>query len=297
MRILLAGASGFLGTALRERLRADGHDLRQLVRRTPENGDQIPWKPSSGHLDPAALRGVDAVINLAGASIGGQRWTNSYKRKLRSSRVDTTATLARAIASLPADERPKVLLNGSAKGWYGDTGDTPVEEDAPPGDGFLSDLCRVWEAAARPAEDAGVRVVYLRSGLPLDKRGGLLQPLVLLFKAGLGGRIGSGRQYIPWMSLADWVGATVFLLERDDIAGPVNMNAPAPATNAEFTKELAAALHRPAIVPVPGFVIQTVLGEFSTEILTGTRSLPGVLNRAGYPWLHPTLPAAIRAAL
>ncbi|GAB7047514.1 TIGR01777 family oxidoreductase [Catenuloplanes indicus] len=297
MRILLAGASGFLGTALREHLRADGHDLRQLVRRTPENGDQIPWKPSSGHLDPAALRGVDAVINLAGASIGGQRWTASYKRKLRSSRVDTTATLARAIAGLPEGERPKVLLNGSAKGWYGDTGDTPVEEDAPPGEGFLSDLCRVWEAAARPAEDAGVRVVYLRSGLPLDKRGGLLQPLVLLFKAGLGGRIGSGRQYIPWMSLADWVGATVFLLERDDIAGPVNMNGPAPATNAEFTRELAAALHRPAIVPVPGFVIQAALGEFSTEILTGTRSLPGVLNRTGYPWLHPTLPAAIKAAL
>lgn len=297
MRILLAGASGFLGTALRERLAADGHDLRRLVRRTPESGDEIPWKPSAGHLDPAALRGVDAVINLAGASIGGQRWTAAYKRKLRSSRVDTTGTLARAIAALPEGERPSVFLNGSAKGWYGDTGDTPVEEDAPPADDFLADLCRVWEAATGPAEDAGVRVVHLRSGLPLDKRGGLLQPLVLLFKAGLGGRIGSGRQYIPWISLADWVNATVFLLEREDIAGPVNMVGPAPATNAEFTRELAAALHRPALVPVPGFAIKVALGEFSTEILTGTRAIPGVLNRTGYEFLHPTLPAALRAAL
>jgi uncharacterized protein len=297
MRILLAGASGFLGTALRERLAADGHDLRRLVRRTPESGDEIPWKPSAGHLDPAALRGVDAVINLAGASIGGQRWTAAYKRKLRSSRVDTTGTLARAIAALPEDERPSVFLNGSAKGWYGDTGDTAVEEDAPPADDFLADLCRVWEAATGPAEDAGVRVVHLRSGLPLDKRGGLLQPLVLLFKAGLGGRIGSGRQYIPWISLADWVNATVFLLERADIAGPVNMVGPAPATNAEFTRELAAALHRPAVVPVPGFAIKVALGEFSTEILTGTRAIPGVLNRTGYEFLHPTLPAALRAAL
>jgi uncharacterized protein len=297
MRILLAGASGFLGTALRERLAADGHDLRRLVRRTPESGDEIPWKPSAGHLDPAALRGVDAVINLAGASIGGQRWTASYKRKLRSSRVDTTGTLARAIAALPAGERPSVLLNGSAKGWYGDTGDTPVEEDAPPADDFLADLCRVWEAATGPAEDAGVRVVHLRSGLPLDKRGGLLQPLVLLFKAGLGGRIGSGRQYIPWISLADWVNATVFLLERKDIAGPVNLVGPAPATNAEFTRELAAAVHRPALIPVPGFALQVALGEFSTEILTGTRALPGVLNRAGYEFAHPTLAAALKAAL
>ncbi|MDP9791820.1 uncharacterized protein (TIGR01777 family) [Catenuloplanes nepalensis] len=297
MRILLAGASGFLGTALRERLKADGHDLRRLVRRTPENGDQIPWKPSSGHLDPAALRGVDAVINLAGASIGGQRWTASYKRKLRSSRVDTTGTLARAIAALPEDERPKVFLNGSAKGWYGDTGDTPVEEEAPAADDFLGDLCRVWEAAARPAEDAGVRVVYLRSGLPLDKRGGLLQPLVLLFRAGLGGRIGSGRQYIPWISLADWVGATVFVLERDDITGPVNMVGPAPATNAEFTKELAAAVHRPALIPVPAFAMRAVLGEFATEILSSTRAMPGVLNRTGFEFRHPTLKSALRAAL
>ncbi|MFC7546238.1 TIGR01777 family oxidoreductase [Plantactinospora sp. GCM10030261] len=297
MRILAAGMSGFLGTRLADDIRRQGHDVVRLVRRPPRGPGEIQWNPAAGQLDPGAVAGVDAVINLAGAGVGDKRWTEAYKNLLRTSRVDTTSTLATAIAGLPPGDRPATLLNSSAIGWYGDTGEHPVEEDAPAGEGFLADLCRVWEAATRPAEDAGVRVVRLRSGYPLHRDGGFLKPQLLPFRLGVGGRFGSGRQWVPWISMADWLAATVFLLDRADLGGPVNVVGPAPVTNAEFTRELAAALHRPALFAVPGIALRIGVGGLADEILTSARVLPGVLDRAGFTFRHPDLRSALRAAL
>jgi uncharacterized protein (TIGR01777 family) len=297
MRILFAGASGFLGTRLVDRLRADGHTVTRLVRRPARQGDEATWTPSAGQLDPSLVAASDAVINLAGAGVGDQRWTPGFKSQIRSSRVDTTGTIARAIAHLNEADRPRVLLQSSAVGWYGDTGDTPVEEDAPAGSGFLADVCRVWEAAVRPAEDAGVRTVLLRTGLPLDDDGGLLKPQMLPFRLGIGGKLGSGRQWVPWIGLQDWLDATVFLLGRDDIAGPVNMTGPEPVTNATFTEVFARLLHRPAVMPIPGFGLRVLLGEFAGEALRSQRVVPGVLKRAAFPFGQPTLESALKAAL
>ncbi|GAA3349169.1 TIGR01777 family oxidoreductase [Amorphoplanes nipponensis] len=297
MRILLAGASGFLGTRLAERLRAAGHDITRLVRHPASAADEATWKPSSGQLDQAVVAGADAVINLAGAGVGDKRWNARYKSLIRSSRVDTAGTIAHAIKNLPAADRPKVLLQSSAVGWYGDTGDRPVTEEAPAGTGFLADVCRVWEAAARPAEDAGTRVALLRTGLPLDEHGGLLKPQMLLFKMGGGAKLGGGKQWVPWIGLADWLAATEFLLDREDLAGPVNMVGPEPATNADFTQALAKVLHRPAVLQVPGIALQVALGEFAHEALRSQRVLPGVLRRAGFVFGQPTLEAALAAAV
>ena len=297
MRILAAGASGFLGGRLIDRLRADGHEVVQLVRRPPHGPDQVRWDPAAGQLDPAALAGMDAVVNLAGAGVGDRRWTERYRELLRTSRVDSTRTLAQTIAGQPASARPAVLLNASAIGWYGDTGDRPVTEEAPAGDGFLADMCRVWEAATGPAENAGVRVVRLRTGYALHRDGGFLKPQLLPFRLGIGGPLAGGRQWMPWISLADWLAAVLFLLDRDDLAGPVNVVGPAPVTNAEFTRDLAAALHRPAVLPIPSFALRILLGGLSTEALSSARVLPGVLSRAGFSYQHPDLPAALRAAL
>jgi uncharacterized protein (TIGR01777 family) len=297
MRILMAGVSGFLGTRLAGRLAADGHQVTRLVRRPARTPDERQWKPSAAQLDPAVVADADAVVNLAGAGVGDKRWDEGYKRLIRSSRVDSTTTLAITIAGLPAADRPAVLLNSSAVGWYGNTGDRVVEEDAPAGEGFLADVCRVWEAATRPAEDAGVRVVRLRTGLPLHRDGGLLKPQLLPFRLGVGGRLGSGRQWLPWISMADWLGVARFVLERDDVAGPVNAVGPAPVTNAEFARELARQLHRPALLPIPALALRIALGGFAQEALTSTRVLPGVLGRAGFTYRHPDLPGALRAAL
>ncbi|MEO3928602.1 TIGR01777 family oxidoreductase [Micromonosporaceae bacterium B7E4] len=297
MRILMAGASGWLGTRLTDRLRAAEHDVVRLVRRPARGPDEVRWDPAADQLDPATLSGADAVVNLAGANVGDRRWTSGFKEVLRASRVDSTGTLARAIAALPAEQRPRALLNSSAIGWYGDTGDRPVEEDEPAGDGFMADLCRVWEAATAPAEQAGVRVVRLRIGLPLEQTGGLLKPQLLPYRLGIGGKFGSGRQWIPWISMADWLAAMTFLLDREDIAGPVNVVGPAPVTNAEFTKALGRALRRPTVMPVPAIALRILLGELSVEPLRSLRVLPGVLNRAGFEYRHPDLPSALQAAL
>ncbi|MFY1624263.1 TIGR01777 family oxidoreductase [Micromonospora sp. WMMD735] len=297
MRILMGGASGFLGTRLVDRLTDEGHQVVRLVRRSPRTPDEQRWDPTAGQLDPAVVAGADAVVNLAGAGVGDRRWTDDYRRVIRSSRVDTTTTLAVTIAGMPAADRPPVLLNSSAVGWYGNTGDRVVEEDAPAGEGFLADVCRVWEAATRPAEDAGVRVVRLRTGLPLHRDGGLLKPQLLPFKLGVAGRLGSGRQWLPWISLRDWLDGTVFLLTAGEVAGAVNVVGPNPVTNAEFTREFARQLHRPAIVPIPAVALKVALGGFAQEALTSTRVLPAVLTRAGFSWTHPELPAALHAAL
>jgi uncharacterized protein (TIGR01777 family) len=294
MQILIAGASGFLGGRLVPHLRAAGHQVTQLVRRPARNPGELRWDPTGGLLDATALAGKDAVINLAGAGVGDHRWTAAYKRTLLTSRVDTTTTLAKAIAN--ADPRPRVLLNSSAVGFYGDTGDRAVDEQSPAGDGFLADLCKVWEAATRPAEDAGARVALLRTGLPLAKDGGLLKPLYLQFKLFAGGRMGSGRQYLPWMSLPDWLDAVGFLLERD-VSGPVNLTGPEPVTNAEFSAALAKVLHRPNLLPVPGIALKAAVGEFGGEAVASQRVLPGVLVREGFPFAHRTVEAALQQAV
>ncbi|MFC0030587.1 TIGR01777 family oxidoreductase [Micromonospora chaiyaphumensis] len=297
MRILMAGVSGFLGTRLVDRLTTDGHQVTRLVRRAPRTPDERQWNPSAAQLDPQVVADADAVVNLAGAGVGDKRWNDAYKGLIRSSRVDSTTTLAITVAGLPAADRPAVLVNASAVGWYGNTGDRTVEEDSPAGDGFLADVCRVWEAATRPAEDAGTRVVRLRTGLPLHRDGGLLKPQLLPFRLGVGGKLGNGRQWLPWISMHDWLDAVAFLLARDDLAGPVNVVGPAPVTNAEFTRELARQLHRPAIMPIPAVALKVALGGFAHEALTSTRVLPGVLGKAGFAWTHPDLPGALRAAL
>jgi uncharacterized protein len=294
MRILISGASGFLGTRFVERLRRGGHEVTRLVRRPARAPDEANWQPAQGQIDPQVIAAADVVVNLSGANVGGRRWTARYKTELRSSRVDTTGTLARAIHKLPEADRPRTLLQASAVGWYGDTGDNPVTEEAPAGSTFLADLCRVWEAAARPAEDAGVRVVLMRTGITLDS---LLKPLLPIFRLGGGAKLGGGRQWMPWVHTPDWLDAAAFLLERESIAGPVNIVGAEPATNAQFTKALAAAVNRPALLTVPGPALHVALGELAGESLRSTRVVPAVLQRADFEWNYPTIDAALRAAV
>jgi uncharacterized protein (TIGR01777 family) len=296
MRIVMAGSSGFLGTALRHRLGVSGHEVIQLVRREPTAPSERRWQPDRRQLDPTALAGADAVINLAGVGVEDRRWNPAFKELLRSSRVDTTATLADTMATLPTGERPGILLNSSAVGFYGDTGDTAVDEDSPPGEGFLAEMCQQWESANGSAEQSGVRVVKLRTGLVLDSRGGFLKPLTLIFKLFAGGRLGDGLQWMPWITLYDWTSAVVFLLDRD-IAGPVNVVGPAPTRNVDFTRALAKGLHRPAIFPTPRLAVRIALGEFGNDAVAGQRALPAVLGRHGFEFRHPDLDTAIRAAL
>lgn len=297
MRIVVAGGSGFLGTALRQRLHADGHEVVQLVRSEPQRPDEVRWYPDQRELDPVVLGDADAVVNLAGAGAADRRWNEAYKRTLRSSRLDPTATIATALAEMPQEKRPRALLNASAVGFYGDTGDMAVDEDSPPGEGYFADLCEAWEAATRPAQQAGVRVVRLRTGLVLQVGGGLLRPIATAFRLYAGGRLASGRQWMPWISLDDWVSAVMFLLERDDISGPVNLVAPNPVRNEEFTRALARALHRPAVLPVPKPVLRLLLGEFAEYALMSQRVLPARLQAAGFVFTHPTLDSALPAAL
>jgi len=242
-------------------------------------------------LDPIVLADVDGVVHLAGAGIADKRWTDARRREVLDSRVDGTTTVAQALAAAPP--RPRFLVSASAVGWYGDTGDRPVDETESAGTGFLADVCRRWEAAAQPAVDAGVRVTFPRTGLVLSRRGGLMGRLLPLFKLGLGGRLGSGRQYWPWISLPDEVSALRFLIESD-LSGPVNLTGPEPVTNAEFTKTLGSVLARPTLVAVPGLALKLVVGDFAEEgVLAGQRAIPRVLTGAGFEFAHPTLRQAL----
>ena len=293
--MIVAGSSGYIGTALVDALRRDGHEVVRLVRRAPAGPDEVRWHPHAGELDKGCLSGVDVAVNLAGAGVGDKRWTAAYKREIVASRVEPTATLAHALAA--AGGGPGTLLNASAIGFYGNRGSEVLDESAPAGDGYFPDVCRAWEAATRTAEDAGVRVCHLRTGLVVGPGGGLLKRMVPLFRAGLGGRLGSGRQYQSWISLADTVGAIRFLAGRADIAGPVNLTAPEPVTNAELTRALAEALHRPAVLPAPGFGLRMVLGEFAGNVTDSTRVVPGVLTGAGYRYEHPKISIALQWSL
>ncbi|MGN9912342.1 TIGR01777 family oxidoreductase [Phytohabitans sp. LJ34] len=297
MRVLISGASGFLGRRLTRWLTENGHQVTRLVRRPDAGPGEISWDPASGMLDRAALAPHDAVVNLSGANIGDHRWTDRYKQVLISSRVDSTGTLARTLAALPAGERPGTLVNAGGINWYGDTGDTTVDEQSPPGTGFLADLCKLWEAATAPAEEAGVRVVRLRSGTPLHRDGGYLKPQMLPFRLGVGGKLGNGRQWMPWVSMVDWLLAVSFVLDHDGVAGPVNVISPEQVRNAEFTKEFGAALHRPVIMPIPAFALRVALGGLSTEALASIRAYPSVLLDAGFTFRQPGVRAALEAAL
>jgi uncharacterized protein (TIGR01777 family) len=298
LKVAVTGSSGLIGSELVRSLRADGHEVLRLVRRTPRTADEHRWEPAHRGI-PAGLFGdVDAVINLAGVGVGDKRWTDTYKQLLLRSRVDSTATVSQALAEAEAHhpDRERVLLSASAVGWYGDTGDRMVDETAPAGNDFLARLCVEWEAATAPAAAAGVRVATLRTGLVLG-RGGLLGRLLPIFRLGAGGKLGSGRQYMPWISLRDEVDAIRFLLTAP-VSGPVNLTGPAPATNAEFTAALAAAVHRPAVLTVPGPALQLALGEFArVGVLAGQRAMPTVLQAAGFRHTHPDLESALQAAI
>jgi hypothetical protein len=295
MRIVLTGSGGLIGTALGASLEQDGTEVTRLVRRPPAAPGEVRWdprKPGTG-LDPAVVSGADAVIHLAGAPVAGGRWTDARKRILRDSRIVSTATLVTAMTA--AARPPRVLLSGSAIGRYGDTGDQAVTESAPPGSGFLADLVTDWEAAAEPASAAGIRVVNLRSGIVLSRDGGMLGPLLWPFRLGLGARLGSGQQYISWIARTDHVRATRFLLDHDDIAGPVNLTAPEPVTNAEFTRTLGSVLRRPTLLTVPAEPIRLILGELSGELLNSVRVLPERLQQAGFTFTYPAVAPALAA--
>jgi uncharacterized protein len=297
MRVAITGSSGLIGSALAAALRADGQQVTRLVRRAPQQPGEVRWDPqiAGGRIAPGVLDDVDAVVNLSGAPVAGRPWTPSRKQVLRASRIQSTTALVSALTR--SQHPPAVLLSGSAVGWYGDTGDREVDESAPAGTGFLAGLARDWEAAAQPARQAGVRVATLRSGIVLSRRGGMLGPLVPLFRLGLGARIGDGTQYISWISLTDHVAAVRYLLDHPEIDGPVNLTAPGPVTNAEFTAELARSLRRPALLRVPAPVLRAGLGEMSGELLGSQRVLPGRLLAAGFPFRHPDLASALTARL
>ena len=295
MKVVLAGASGLIGGEFERSLGDAGHELRRLVRRTPASPTEIEWHPERRELDPAAVEGYDAIVCLSGAGVGDHRWTDSYKRTILDSRVDSVATIAETLREL--DGGPRTFITASAVGYYGDTGDRVIDESAPNGRGFLAEVCHAWENAATPAAAAGLRVAQLRTGLVLAESGGLLRRLVPILKLGIGGRLGSGRQYMPWISITDEIRAIRFVLDNDDIRGPVNLTGPAPVTNAEFTEALARLLHRPAVLPVPAFGLRMVLGEFAEDALAGQRALPAVLESAGFTFNHPDLGSALRAAL
>ena len=295
MKIVISGASGLIGTQLVAKLSQSGHEVIRLVRRSPKSGE-IQWNPKSGSLDAAALEGADAVIHLSGAGIGDKRWSDAYRKEILDSRTTTTALLATTIASL--SRKPSVFLSGSAIGIYGARNDEQLTEVSTHGTGFLADVCKQWEAAAKPAVDAGVRTVYLRTGIVLTPKGGALKKLLPLFRLGLGGKFGNGKQWQSWISIDDEIGAIEHLLTAN-VSGAVNLTAPNPVTNAEFTKVLASILKRPAIVPVPSFAPKIVLGgELADALLfTGQRVIPAALNASGYSFKHTTLESALRSLL
>jgi uncharacterized protein (TIGR01777 family) len=289
MRIAITGSHGLIGTALVPILRASGHDVVQLVRGTPRGPGQVEWDPAAGVVDLPGLAGVEAAVHLAGAGVGDKRWSDDYKQVLRNSRILGTRTLVRALTSL--DPLPRVLLSGSAIGYYGERGDQVLDEEAAKGQGFLSDLVQDWEAETQPATEAGIRVAHLRTGLVMAQSGGAFSPLLLLARLGLGGPIGNGKQWWSWITLPDQLAALQHLL-NSEVSGPVNVTAPAPARNIEVMRALTSALHRPCLLPAPAFALRIVVGEFSQEILASQRVVPDRLLESGFVFQHPTLEAA-----
>jgi uncharacterized protein (TIGR01777 family) len=296
MRIIVSGASGLVGSALLSALGAAGHDVVQLIRppRRPGSRDAV-WDPATGQLDPAIVSGADAVINLSGSSISRNRWNTKVKEVLRSSRLDSTRTMVEAIGA--AEQPPSLLVNASAVGYYGNRGDEVLDESSLPGSGFLSDLCRDWENAAASAGTGQTRVVALRLGIVVAD-GGALERMLLPFKLGLGGPIGSGRQFWAWIAIADVVGAIRFILDHGEVDGPVNLVSPEETRCADFSRTLGRVLRRPAVLPAPSFAVRAALGEMADELLLASaRVRPSVLEKAGYDFRYPALEDAIRTAV
>jgi uncharacterized protein (TIGR01777 family) len=296
MKVAITGASGLVGSALVPFLRNGGHEVVRLVRRAPKAGDEARWDPAAGAIDAAALEGVDAAVNLSGESIGEGRWTEARKALLRSSRLGPTRLLAETLAGLR--KKPRVLVSVSAVGYYGSRGDAWLSESEPPAFDFLGRLSAEWEKAAEPAAGAGIRVVHPRLGIVLSPAGGALGKMLLPFKAGLGGVLGPGTQYMSWVAIDDVLGALQHLLDRDELAGPVNTVAPEPVTNAAFTKTLGRVLRRPTVAPAPAFALRLAFGEMAdATLLSSSRVRPDRLLASGYPFRFPTLEAALRHVL
>ncbi|MEU9996435.1 TIGR01777 family oxidoreductase [Streptomyces sp. NPDC050848] len=293
-RIAVTGASGLIGSALVRSLRADGHHVSRLVRRPARTADEVEWDPARQYVDAAGLVGVDAVVHLAGAGVGERRWSEAYKKEIRDSRVLGTRAIAQALASLA--EPPKVLVCGTALGYYGDTGSRAVDESAPAGEGFLPSVCVEWEAAAAPAEEAGIRVAYARTGLVVAAEGGAWGRLFPVFRAGVGGRMGDGRQYWSFISLHDEVAALRHLVDTESLSGPVNLTAPEPVTNREVSAAMGRVLRRPALLTVPAPALRLALGEFAADVLGSQRVLPSRLLESGFSFAFPTIDESIRAA-
>lgn len=288
-RIAVSGASGLIGSALVGKLKSDGYTVQRLVRRPTVSSEEIYWNPLESKVDLEALSGVDAVIHLAGAGVGDHRWTKKYKSEILNSRLLGTTTIANAVAEV----KPKVFISSSAIGWYGETGNRAVTELDRGGDDFLAAVCREWESAADLAGD--VRTVKIRTGLVLDPTGGALGRMLPLFRFGLGGKLGNGKQWWSWITLHDQLRAIEFCLENNEISGPVNLTSPNPVTNQEFTSALARALRRPALLPAPAFALKLALGGFSTEILGSKKVLPNVLQEAGFNFDFPHIGPALDA--
>ena len=297
MDVAITGASGLIGRALSRSLRADGHRVLRFQRGGVTTGDAIGWDPDAGRIDAPALEGLDAVVHLAGEGIGERRWSDEQKRRILDSRVRGTAALAAAVAS--RERKPRVLVSGSAVGYYGDRGDEVLTEQSAPGDDFLARVCVAWEAEAAPATEAGVRTVLTRTGIVLDAHGGALKQMLLPFKLGLGGRQGSGTQWMSWIALADEVGAIRHAIENDALRGPVNLVAPGPVVNAEFAATLGRVLHRPTFLPTPMLPLKLRYGAelVETILLAGQRVAPVQLEAAGYRFTFSALEDALRAVV
>ncbi|RKY21207.1 MAG: TIGR01777 family protein [Planctomycetota bacterium] len=296
MRILISGSSGLLGAALRGRLAADGHEPLRLVRRPPLLPDERQWNPAAGGLAPDALDGVEVVLHLAGTGIAERRWSPARKAEIRDSRVRATSLLAHGLAQ--AAEPPRQLICASAVGYYGERGDQELSEDAAPGAGFLAQVCRDWEAAAAPAADAGVAVAQLRFGVVLAPRGGALKTMLTPFRLGLGGRLGSGQQWMSWITLDDALDVVATCLQAPDLIGPINAVSPEPITNAEFSATLGRVLRRPAVLPMPAFAARLAFGEMADALLlASTRAVPTRLSAHGHVFGQPRLEPALRDLL
>jgi len=289
-RIAITGASGLIGTALVGHLKSEGHTVQRFVRRPVVAPDEIQWDPKTGYVDIEALRGVDAIIHLAGVGVGDKRWSKKYKAEILNSRLLGTTAIANAVNQV----KPQVFISASAIGWYGESGNRAVIESDRAGDDFLAAVCREWEGAADLA--SGTRVVKIRTGLVLDPTGGALGKMLPLFRLGLGGKLGNGKQWWSWITLHDQIRAIAFLLENN-ISGPVNITSPNPVTNQEFTSALARAMHRPALFPAPAIALIIALGGFSSEILGSKKVMPHALTEAGFNWDYPHITSALTALI
>jgi len=295
VNVLISGATGMIGSALSQELRGAGHRVTSLTR-SPASGGDVGWDPSAGEIDASRLEGIDAVVHLAGESIAEGRWTAERKRRILESRRRGTGLLAETLANL--SDPPRVMVGASAVGYYGDRGNELLREDSGSGDNFLAQVCRVWEGAADPAREAGIRVVHTRFGIVLSPRGGALGTTLPIFKLGGGGRIGSGRQYWSWVALDDVVGTIIHALQNDAVDGPVNVGSPNPLTNAEYTKVLGKVLNRPTVFPLPAAAARLMLGEIADELLLpSARMEPAKLKETGYEFRYPELEGALRHLL